>query len=120
MQCKTFSVNYIKLIGVFIFSLFSGIISAQENTKKAQKEARVFAAEAQESLSENNFAQAEANYRKAIAKDPTNAEAKYNLGNLYYAKDKEGESTPRLKQASETSQSKALNTKLTTIKETLL
>lgn len=111
MQRKKVSINYIKLVGVFIFSLFSGIISAQENTKKAQKEARVFAAEAQESLSENNFAQAEANYRKAIAKDPTNAEAKYNLGNLYYAKDKEGESTPRLKQASETSQSKALKHK---------
>lgn len=111
MQRKKVSINYIKLVGVFIFSLFSGIISAQENTKKAQKEARVFAAEAQESLSENNFAQAEANYRKAIAKDPANAEAKYNLGNLYYAKDKEGESTPRLKQASETSQSKALKHK---------
>ncbi|MDT0294501.1 tetratricopeptide repeat protein [Mesonia ostreae] len=113
MQIKHYYINVrgIQQGFVFILLLFSGIVSAQEENKKAQKQARSYSAQAQKSLAENDFAQAEANYRKAISKDPENAEAKYNLGNLYYAKDKEKESAPRLKQAGETSQSKALKHK---------
>jgi len=111
MQIKHYHIRFIQQGCIFILLLFSGIVSAQEDDKKAQKQARGYSAQAQESLAENNFAQAEANYRKAISKDPKNAEAKYNLGNLYYSKDKEMESAPRLKQAGDASQSKALKHK---------
>lgn len=111
MQIKHYHIRFIQQGCILILLLFSGIVSAQEDNKKAQKQARGYSAQAQESLAENNFAQAEANYRKAISKDPKNAEAKYNLGNLYYSKDKEMESAPRLKQAGDASQSKALKHK---------
>ncbi|MGO3154152.1 MAG: tetratricopeptide repeat protein [Mesonia sp.] len=111
MQIKHNHIRFIQHVMMLVILLFSGMVSAQENTKKAQKQARGYSAEAQESLAENDFAQAEANYRKAISKDPDNAVAKYNLGNLYYSKDKEMESAPRLKQAGDASKSKALKHK---------
>ena len=62
--------------------------------------------EAEDALSENDFAAAEAAYRKAIAKDPDNPTAKYNLGNLYYNKEKPSEAGERLNQAGEIADSK--------------
>ncbi|GAA0872651.1 hypothetical protein GCM10009117_17980 [Gangjinia marincola] len=62
-----------------------------KEVEKAKKEAREtsiqYMEEAEDALSENDFASAEANYRKAIATDPENTEAKYNMGNLYYNKE---------------------------------
>lgn len=74
---------------------------AQEKPEKLQKESNKYIAEAQEALSENDFASAEASYRKAISKDPSNLNAKYNMGNLYYAKEKSLNAEQRLKEAAE-------------------
>lgn len=84
---------------LFLFGFIS--IFAQENPEKTKKEANKYIAEAQEALSENNFASAEASYRKAISKDPSNLNAKYNMGNLYYAKEKSLNAEQRLKEATE-------------------
>ena len=75
-------------------------------SKKAEREARALMREAREAMSENDFASAEAAYRLAIAKDPDNAAARYNMGNLYYAKEKTPEAESRLRQAAERAETK--------------
>ncbi len=95
---------------IFLFVIFSGFqLQAQSDKeqRKAQEAARDYLAEAEDALAENNFTSAEASYRKAIAKDPQNATARYNLGNLYYNKEKPGEAQLRLKQAAEIASTKA-------------
>ena len=90
------------LKGVFVLAslMLVGNMQAQD-IKKQQKEAKKYLYEAQEALSENNFASAEAAYRKAISKDPENVSAKYNMGNLYYNKEKAVSAESRLKEAAE-------------------
>ncbi|QYA24766.1 tetratricopeptide repeat protein [Gramella sp. MT6] len=88
------------LTGLLLLFGFLGV-NAQEKPEKLTKESNRFIAEAQEALSENDFASAEASYRKAIAKDPNNTTAKYNMGNLYYAKEKSLNAEERLKAAAE-------------------
>ncbi|GAA4645389.1 tetratricopeptide repeat protein [Pontixanthobacter gangjinensis] len=85
---------------------FNGLL-AQEKPKKLARESNKLIAEAQEALSENDFASAEASYRKAIAKDPSNTTAKYNMGNLYYNKEKSLNAEERLKQAAEIAETKS-------------
>lgn len=90
------------LITLGILALFSVLgINAQEKPEKLTRESNKYIAEAQESLSENDFVSAEASYRKAIAKDPSNTTAKYNMGNLYYTKEKTLNAEERLKAALE-------------------
>lgn len=60
-------------------------------------------------LEENNFVNAEAEYRKAISENPVNNTAKYNLGNAYYDNKKTKEAIARYAQAikvAETAQQK--------------
>ena len=98
--------NY-NLIIAGLIALFSVVgINAQEKPEKLAKESNKYIAEAQESLSENDFASAEASYRKAIAKDPSNTTAKYNMGNLYYTKEKTLNAEERLKAALEIAETK--------------
>src|SRR5690606_39852346 len=54
--------------------LSSGILLAQERDKK-MKHSNRYMQLAEEALSENNFALAEAHYRQAVALDTTNAKA---------------------------------------------
>lgn len=58
-------------------------------------------------LQENNFVQAEGDYRKAISKNGQNAVAPYNLGNALYEKESYAEAFGRYKQAGEVSKDKA-------------
>lgn len=91
----------LKLSMVMVFTIICAPAFAQEDAEKAAREAKKYMKEAEEALAEDDFATAEAYYRQAIAKDPANAEAKYNLGNLYYNKDIAGESVRRHSQAAE-------------------
>ena len=97
--------NLTALLFVAVTSCFS-VLQAQENPEKIEREVNEYLREAEEAMGENDFASAEASYRKAIAKDPSNTAAKYNLGNLYYNKEKTPEAANRLRQAGESSDSK--------------
>lgn len=94
---------------IFILLLILGVTdtNAQEKPEKLLKESNNYIAEAQEALSDNDFASAEASYRKAIAKDPSNLNAKYNMGNLYYSKEKSLNAEERLKDAAEIAATKS-------------
>ena len=100
--------KYQKIILTGFILFFSFLVTnAQEKPKKLARESNRFIAEAQEALSENDFASAEASYRKAIAKDPANTTAKYNMGNLYYNKEKSLNAEERLKGALEIAATKS-------------
>lgn len=62
--------------------------------------------DANKSLSESKFVDAEVGYRKAIAKSGENAAAPYNLGNAYYNKETYSEAFGRFKEAGETATEK--------------
>ncbi len=83
-------------------------VVAQENPEAASKAAKKYMQEAEAALADNDMATAEANYRKAIAKDPANAEAKYNLGNLYYNKEITAQALDRHRDAATTAEEKPL------------
>ncbi|MFV8225441.1 tetratricopeptide repeat protein [Christiangramia aquimixticola] len=100
--------KYVRAIATAIFIIGGlGNVIAQEKSKKAAEESNAYVAEAQEELADNNFAAAEAAYRKAIAKDPANMVAKYNMGNLYYEKEKTLSAKQRLDEAAELAETKA-------------
>ncbi|HEY9186101.1 MAG TPA: tetratricopeptide repeat protein [Salegentibacter sp.] len=96
----------IKPVLLLLMIFFGSQAQAQENNRKDQRDAERYLQEAEDALEENDFASAEASYRKAIAKDPDNPTAKYNLGNLYYNKEKPAEAVKRFDQAAEIAKSK--------------
>lgn len=94
--------KFLYALCLFLLGLTS--VKAQDKNaeeEKNKKEAQEYVREAEKDLAENDFASAEAAYRKAIAKDPSNTVARYNMGNLYYNKEKVSQAKDRLKQASE-------------------
>lgn len=96
------SSKFLYALCLFLLGLTS--VKAQDRKaeeEKNKKEAQEYVREAEKDLAENDFASAEAAYRKAIAKDPSNTVARYNMGNLYYNKEKVSQAKDRLKQASE-------------------
>lgn len=91
-----------KLLFLSLFLVMGGAhLFAQEDNRQARREAKIYLQEAEEALAENDFALAEASYRKAIARDPGNTTARYNLGNLYYNNEKPAEAARRYRQAAE-------------------
>lgn len=91
-----------KLLFLSLFLVMgSAHLFAQEDNRQARREAKIYLQEAEEALADNDFALAEASYRKAIARDPGNTTARYNLGNLYYNNEKPAEATRRYRQAAE-------------------
>lgn len=98
-----------KIVLSFCFSLLMVIaIFAQEDAQNAQKLAekalqasKNLTYEANETLVQNDFINAEGNYRKAISKSQENAVAPYNLGRAYYNRESYTEAFGRFKQAGE-------------------
>src|SRR5688572_10317314 len=90
---------------------FVCLVSYAQSEKKDKKEDKAAAKalraskdltwEANKELSENNFVDAEADYRRAIAKSDKNVAAPYNLGNAYYKNKSYSEAFSRYKQAGE-------------------
>ena len=105
---KTFNKN-IFLSAAVLLVTFSG--SAQKDTEDgdnpARKEAQNFVADGNAELAKNDFAVAETSYRKAVAKDPANLSAKYNMGNNYYENKKYAEGMSRYAEAIEVAKTKA-------------
>lgn len=97
----------LKVWGISLIAIFAnGNLKAQEKPEKLARESNRYIADAQDALAEDDFANAEAYYRKAIATDPSNTTAKYNMGNLYYTKEKSLNAEDRLKEAAEVAQTK--------------
>lgn len=91
----------------YILLLIGGCVFAQEDASgKALKSSKDLTWEANKELSENNFAEAEANLRRAISKSTENTAAPYNLGNAYYNKENYNEAFTRFKQAGDLSKDK--------------
>ncbi|MEB8328417.1 tetratricopeptide repeat protein [Flavobacteriaceae bacterium KMM 6897] len=90
----------ILMFGSLAFGQVADKVQEKEN-EKALRSSKNLTWEANKELSQNNFANAEANYRKAIAKSDENAVAPYNLGNAYYEKETYNEAFSRFKQAGE-------------------
>lgn len=95
-----------KIIVFFLLLLVCGpLLFAQEDRKK-QREAGKFQEEAQQALEENDFASAEVAYRKAIARDPEDQTAHYNMGNMYYSHELPSQAERRYRQAAEIAEDK--------------
>ena len=104
--------NRIKtILIVILFPLC--LLQAQEADKKAQQEAKRALREsknityqANENLVQNDFINAEAEYRRAISKSSENAAAPYNLGRAHYNRESYTEAFGNFKQAGEKATSK--------------
>ena len=79
----------------------------QEKIKeKALRASNNLVYDANAQISDDAFVEAEATYRKAIAKSGENAPARFNLGNAYYENDSYLEALSRFKQATEVAATK--------------
>lgn len=94
---------------VYLILLVTSFVNAQQDIDKEKEkeklkklqESKNYTWDANKALSEKDFVNAEADYRKAISKSTENAAAPYNLGNAYYAKETFSEAFSRFKQAGE-------------------
>lgn len=90
---------------VFIIALccsFQGVAQEEPETDpRAVEESRNLTWEAGKDLESDDFVNAEAKYRRAIAKSAENAAAPYNLGNAYYQKESYSEAFGRFREAGE-------------------
>ncbi len=85
-----------KFVIVILCFQFGIAFSQEEHLEEAANEAKRFVATGNDVLTqEGDFPRAEGEYRKAIAKNPIDPTAKYNLGNAYYNSQKYDEATQR-------------------------
>jgi len=84
--------------GLLFFNISFGQ-SVQEENKQVIRKTHKILREAEKELSENDFASAEASYRKAISKNPESVTARYNMANMYYGKEKPAQAATRYDQA---------------------
>ena len=87
-------------------TLGSAQVVDKKESDKALKSSMDLTWEANKELSENEFIQAEADYRRAISKSDENVIAPYNLGTAYYKKESLEEAFGRFKQAGELAEAK--------------
>ncbi|WP_297791821.1 tetratricopeptide repeat protein [uncultured Eudoraea sp.] len=89
---------------VLLTFLISAFVFPQDDIKEKEKALRAstdITFEANKELAENDFVDAEVNYRRAISKSEENTVAPYNLGNAYYNQSSFSEAFGRFKQAGE-------------------
>lgn len=110
-KIKTYTSVLLKLLFSVLCLFAIQSTSAQEDPGKAARQARSLMADAEEALEEEDPASAEAYYREAISRDPSNATARYNLGNIYHDKDLIVEAIERDHQAAELAEEKPLKHK---------
>lgn len=95
-------------IAVILMLLACAFSNAQEEREKIQalNESKNLTWEGNKDLSEDNFIEAEVDYRKAISKSEENVAAPFNLGNAYYRNETFSEAFGRFKEAGETATAK--------------
>ena len=102
-----------KKIVLFIFIISAAVFSQDDlkEKEKALKASTDITFEANKELADNDFIDAEVNYRRAISKSNDNTAAPYNLGNAYYTKESFSEAFGRFKQAGELTSEKPVKHK---------
>ena len=96
------------LIALFLLvGTFSNGQEEKAELQDALNESNNLTWEGNKELTENNFVEAEVDYRKAISKSSDNVAAPFNLGNAYYNQNTFGEAFGRFKEAGETATDKA-------------
>ncbi|MCG2459357.1 tetratricopeptide repeat protein [Flavobacteriaceae bacterium F89] len=92
----------INLVYILFFVCFISYGQSDDKARaKALRASKDLTWDANKELSEDKFVDAEANYRKAIAKSDKNVAAPYNLGNAYYKNKSYSEAFSRYKEAGE-------------------
>src|SRR5690625_2879512 len=89
------------LISVLFLLLAIPALAQDKDQSRAIREANRLLLEAEEALENEDLESAEAFYRAAISKDPSNATARYNMGNLYHDLEKPADAEHRHAQAAE-------------------
>jgi len=89
---------------LYIFILIGCSVFGQDKLKP-QDEKYIY--QGNQELQENNFVNAEAEYRNAISENPTNSVSKYNLGNAYFKNKKTNEALARYQQAGKVAETKS-------------
>ncbi len=97
-----------KVLSIILCFQFGIMFSQDENREKTINEANQFIATGNKVLvNDGNFPEAEGEYRKAIAKNPVDPTAKYNLANAYYTSEKYDEATVRYTEAAKVATAKS-------------
>ncbi len=99
-------INYL-FAALFFCNALVGFAQKKKQLPKHEKEALQFVFDGNDKLLKGNVLEGEKSYRKAIAKDPNNGKAKYNLGYSYYKTKSFQEAVQRNKQAAELAKNKA-------------
>ncbi|QSS97911.1 tetratricopeptide repeat protein [Psychroflexus sp. ALD_RP9] len=105
---KTIMKNLTKLIILFFAFSFMGVFAQSKANSKTQKR---LLAEAYEKAKEGDFANAEADYRKALATPSSKSTAAYNFANLYIDNDKVKSAQKRILDAIEGTDDKSIKHK---------
>jgi len=95
---------FLLLIGCSLFAQIEEEI--EKESVKNLEESTNLTWEANKEISDDNFVEAEKDYRRAISKSDKNAAAPFNLGNAYYNKETFSEAFGRFKQAGEIAEAK--------------
>ena len=98
---------YKHIVFTFFVCATSFCLAQEKERPEHEKEAQQFVFTGNEELLEGNVLDGEKSFRKAIAKDPNNLEAKYNLGYSYYKTSNFQEAAMRNKQAVKNATTKA-------------
>jgi tetratricopeptide (TPR) repeat protein len=107
METKKYLNLVVACLIVGLFGFHSAVAQQSKEERKDLQLTQQLLHDAEASLQDDEFAIAEAAYRKAIAIRPENETGKYNLGTAYYGKAKNAEAMERFKQAAAVAQSKS-------------
>lgn len=92
-----------KIVLTYSLLLISFLSFSQE---KEQPQDVKYIYNGNQQLQENNFVNAEAEYRNAISENPVNSVSKFNLGNAYFKNKKTDEALARYQQAQKVAETK--------------
>jgi len=105
--------RYMQVIGVLccLFITLGAFAQEKDQVNKKQEkellESQELLSDASLEMQKDNFSNAEADYRRAIALNPVDETGKYNLGTAYYNKEKNDEAMRRFQQAASVSENKS-------------
>lgn len=99
------------IIYTLLLCFFTSVWGQEDTDKEAEaqkalKESTNITYEANQELVQNDFIDAEADYRRAISKSSENVAAPYNLGRAYYNRESFAEAFARFKEAGEKAEEK--------------